>query len=109
MGGGLVAVLIPHLRVPLQLIGGSFSTVEQDSAQEIEIAVTNVMRYEPGWRPEAPEFGLPDQTFRQGGARPEEVREVINAHEPRVEALVDQELVDMVSKVELELTGRDDG
>lgn len=48
--------------------GKSFSVEEQGSAQEIRDQVEVVLRTPQGSRPEMPEFGIPDLTFRQVAA-----------------------------------------
>lgn len=83
------AIEIPHLKMPLTVVDGRALAVEQDSDEEILQAAETVLRYEIGHRVDLPDFGLSDQAFRQGGADREEVREAIEAWEPRARPIVE--------------------
>lgn len=98
---------LPHFSLPLRLDGSSFAVVEQNSQEEIMQAVEAILRTEPGFRDELPEFGLPDPTFRQGGVSENDVREAIVRWEPRVLAEVESDLDELVNLVNIRLRGTD--
>lgn len=84
----------PHLSLPFQLAsdGRSVSVEEQDSIEEIRDCVELTLRYPTGHRPELPEFGTPDLTFRQAAADGldlADVEAVVATWEPRVEVLIE--------------------
>lgn len=97
----MVAVLIPHLRLPFRLTGGHLQVVEQDSDEDVERCVENALRFPLGSRIEEPTFGLQPQEFKQGGADPEQVRLAVEKWEPRVDTVADHDLVEMVDRVQL--------
>jgi phage baseplate assembly protein W len=73
-----------HLRfTPFQIVNGRAGTVEQDSPEDVLQCVETIMRFRRGQRPDAPDFGVPDQAHRQGGADPAEVLDAIERFEPR--------------------------
>jgi hypothetical protein len=80
---------IPRLAIPFRIVNGSAAVLEQDSDAEVAQCAEVVVRYRPGDREAAPDFGVPDQTHRQGGADLIVVADRIELWEPRVHALVD--------------------
>lgn len=77
----------PHLKLPVQIIGGQYATVEQDSAQEIAQCVTAILRTPYGSRDDYPDLGLEDQTFLTD-LDLEEIRRQLETYEPRADTLV---------------------
>lgn len=80
---------IPRLALPFRVAGGRAAVVEQDSDQEVLQCVETVMRYRPGDRVAAPDFGVPDQAHQQGGADLVTVADRIEVWEPRVQSLAE--------------------
>lgn len=62
----MTEITTPQFAFPLRFDGTSFAVVEQDTEEEIRACVETIIRYPIGLRPEQPDFGVPDQTFRQG-------------------------------------------
>lgn len=94
----------PHFAVPFRLGGTSFAAVEQDSDEEILQCVEAVVRTPLGSRVlDAPDFGIPDPTFRQlgAGASADEIVAAVEEDEPRVSALADVEIDGLVERVRL--------
>ena len=60
-----------------------FATVEQDTPDDIAMACAGVLSYDLGSRPERPDFGVPEQAFRENGPVPAEIRTALQAWEPR--------------------------
>lgn len=102
----------PHLALPVRYVNGRVVTVEQDSDAEIAQAVEVILRFEPGMRPELPDFGVPDQTFRVGGVDRDAIVKAIEKFEPRVRAFVEDrpdQFDQLVRHVTVELRGGQDG
>jgi phage baseplate assembly protein W len=95
-------VEVPHLSFPFRMSpsGRSVAVDEQDSSEEVVGCVQTLFLTEPGFRIDRPEFGVDDQTFREGGADLNELASKINQWEPRasddVERLGLDEFVDRV-------------
>jgi hypothetical protein len=80
---------IPHPTIPVQITAsGGLATVDQGSPEEIAQCVEAIVRTPLNWRDDLPELGLPDQTFRMGGADPAVVSRALDTYEPRAEHLV---------------------
>lgn len=75
---------IPHFDLPFRFgLGGSAVCVEQDSVDNVENCVEALFRTEVGQRLEMPEYGIPDQTFTEGGPDPTALATAIDKWEPR--------------------------
>lgn len=80
-----MTVTVPHFSMPLRFVDGAAAVVDQDDIAEIADCVANIARYEVGSRPEMPTFGVPDQTFTEGGADPAVVAAAVAVWEPRAQ------------------------
>jgi hypothetical protein len=101
---------IPHLDLPVRAVNGVLVSVDQDSLDEIAVCVESTLRYQPGDFDPEPAFGVPDQTFRQGGADVDAVTSAVRAWEPRADALVTEDaslMGDLIETVRVDLTGTD--
>jgi hypothetical protein len=96
------------LRAAADMAGGDLLTppqvdaVEQDSDAEIAQCVYAVLATEQGQRLDLPDYGLPDQTFGEGGADLDAIREAAEEWEPRAEVLTDSEFDGIVDQVVVE-------
>lgn len=86
----MAAPELPHLALPLRLVGNRLGAVEQDSVSEIAQCVEVVVRYPLGLRPEQPEFGLTDPAFRQVPVGTAELDQAVSRWEPRAAALSEE-------------------
>jgi phage baseplate assembly protein W len=84
----VVQPLVPHFSLPFRFAGGRAVTVEQDSLDDVEGCVEAVLRYTRGSRPEAPDFGIPDQAFTEHGAQIGEIAAAVEDAEPRAAVLL---------------------
>lgn len=94
--------LIPRIALPYRIVAGSPVVVEQDTLDDIAGCVETILRFPKGSRLELPDFGLPDQTFRERGVDVDAVRSTLERWEPRAGVLVeqdDQALAEMVAAV----------
>jgi phage baseplate assembly protein W len=104
-----VSAIPLHPQVPVQLTAGlELATVEQGSPDEIAQCVEAIVRTPLGFRDDLPALGVPDQTFRRGGADPAIVAAALERYEPRADDLVTAapDLLDAaLSIVEVKLYG----
>jgi phage baseplate assembly protein W len=63
---------------------------EQDSDEEIIDCVEVLLSTNRGERIEVPDYGLPDQAFREGGASQEQIVATINEWEDRADISVER-------------------
>jgi phage baseplate assembly protein W len=82
----------PQISLPFEILpNGRVREVEQDSLDEIAMAVEAILRYPVGYREELPDFGIPDLTFRTDR---QEVSNLLLTYvsrwEPRARILVEQ-------------------
>lgn len=74
---------VPHLALPLRFRGDRAATIEQDSDADVLQCVETVLRFRRGHLLHAPEFGVPDQAHRQGGADLAGIVDAVSRWEPR--------------------------
>lgn len=100
----------PHFTFPFQRSASGIAAVqEQDSEEEIMDCVEVLLSTEIGERMELPEYGLPDQTFSQGGADIERVSGVVQKWEPRARHTITRtELTDLTDRVRISIRGGGD-
>lgn len=92
---------IPHFAHPLRIVGGSAQTIEQDSDEDLLLCVSTLLRTEIGSRDELPEYGIEDLAFMPDVTG--DITDAIREWEPRVEANTDQEIDDLINRVEVTL------
>jgi phage baseplate assembly protein W len=83
-----------------------FATVEQDTADDITMCCAAVLAYPLGSRPERPDFGTPEQAFRDQGPNVIEIRQALQAWEPRAHTTVevsDADLMALTARVRVEV------
>ena len=82
---------IPHLSLPVRVENGQAAVVEQDGPDHLTDRVYAVLAYRPGQRLDRPDFGLPQQAMRQGGADRDEIRQTVERFEPDAVVLIDRD------------------
>lgn len=95
-----------HLTFPLRFTATGFSTVEQDTADDITMCCAAVLSYPLGSRPEMPDFGVAEQAFRDRGPDVIEIRQALQAWEPRAHTTVelsDADLLALTARVRVEV------
>lgn len=100
-------VITPKFQVPFRINRRSASYVEQGSIEEVMQCVLAVLKTPVGQREDAPEFGLLEQVFLEGGADLTEIRRAIQEFEPRASILSDQVLRNLLAEVNIKV--RTDG
>lgn len=103
-----MAIEEPHLEWPFRMGGANESSmnfVEQDSPAEVAQCVAFVVSTEPGTLVPAPELGLQDPTFKQGGMTESEIINAISRWEPRaLIVFTEDELLQHVQTIGIEVT-----
>ena len=74
---------VPHIGIPIQVLGGRFATVQQDTNDEVAACVSVIVSFPVGSREEAPEFGVPDPAFQTRPLDIAAVEEAVEEYEPR--------------------------
>lgn len=95
-----------HLTFPMRFTPTGFATVEQDTADDITMCCAAVLSYPLGSRPERPDFGVPEQAFRDNGPSVIEIRQALQAWEPRAHTTVevsDADLLALTARVRVEV------
>lgn len=83
----------PQFKFPMTISsGGRVGVVEQDGLEDRMQNAVVCMRYERGQRTQLPEFGLPDQALRQGGANLSEIVSSVIRWEPDI----DPQIIDSI-------------
>lgn len=93
---------VPHFAHPFRVVNGAVVEVEQGSVEEIEQCVEAILRTIIGTRVlDAPDFGIPDETFVQQGPSPSAAVYIaaIEEHEPRARVLGTARLEELATKV----------
>jgi phage baseplate assembly protein W len=99
-----MAIETPHFSFPFRVsaTGTKVRVVEQDTDDEIMDCVEVVISTEPGERLDLPDFGVPDQTFQQGGVDMQVVINSIRRNEPRANIDVEaQRIADLTQEVSI--------
>lgn len=91
----------PHFDFPFRIAAnGRVAVVEQDSADEIAVSTTCVLRYVQGQRPEAPAYGRPrNLNFKKGPLDIDSVVAAVAASEPRAGGRMLEDPAEMTSAV----------
>ena len=74
---------IPHLALPLRVVGDAFDVVQQDTLDEVITNVRVVASFEIGYREDKPEFGIPEQAPADLPLNLQDLEETIESWEPR--------------------------
>jgi hypothetical protein len=102
-------VAIPHFSYPFRFASPSAAVSEQDSLDEIADCVLSVLLCPSGFRVELPTFGLVDPTFAVPSPDLDQIRDVVDAWEPRAAAVLSEypDLIDeLIAHVEIDVSIR---
>ena len=94
---------IPHLALPLRLEGAGFAAVEQDTLDELVVAVSCICSFPLGFRVEAPDFGIPELELGNSPLPVEQVERQIETWEPRADVEVSERAYDPTDPTALRL------
>lgn len=78
-----MTVEIPHFEAPFKITAKGAVVAEQDSRDEIESCVSNILVCAQGFRTDLPDFGMPDVQFDALPIDTDAVKQAIRKYEPR--------------------------
>jgi hypothetical protein len=81
----------PHFDLPFRMSGSKFAEVEQDTEDDVYNCVYASLVTPEGYRPEAPDFGMPDLAFGVQPLDANMIKSKIIADEPRAQVTLDQQ------------------
>jgi hypothetical protein len=96
----------PRLTYPLRLRRGGALTVEQDSLDDLVSTAYFALRTPPEWRPEAPGFGVADQTFEL--VPMPAIVEALMASDSRLSVLAEEERAGLIDRIRLVIGGAEE-
>lgn len=103
-----MALDVPKLSFPFRLSesGRSVMVVEQNSDDEILDCVEVLLSTERGERLEVPDYGVPDQSFLQGGVDVNDLVGAVARWEPRATVMIQQtEFRDLLQRLRIAVGG----
>ena len=74
---------VPHLALPLQVVGDRFTTVQQDTEDELVAAVRAICAFQLGARIERPDFGIPAPELSDRPLATTAIEQAVSSWEPR--------------------------
>lgn len=99
-----------HFDYPFRFAGSRAVVNDQDSIEDVLAAAQVILRTPVGFRPETPEFGRPEFSFKIQPVGADFVAEIITSQDPRADVLVTEhpdildDLVDVIN-IEIGTTG----
>lgn len=98
----------PHFAMPFRVENGSVVTVEQDSIEEITQCVEACCHTLIGSRIDAPEYGIPDESFKTQVPNPSAAvyLAAIEEAEPRAHLLGEATVEGLIRRIVLRSEGR---
>lgn len=99
-----MAVRVPHFRAPFAVTGKSAGVVEQGSSTEVNQCIVAVLKTQRGSRLEAPEFGIPDETFTTQAPAPsaDVYLAAIEEAEPRARVVGEASIDELIEQIVIE-------
>lgn len=91
----------PRLAYPLRLHASGATVVEQDTLDDLISTAFYALRTPPGWRDEAPGFGVADMTFELNPV--EEIVAQLQASDARLRVLPDAERDQLTLRIRLHI------
>lgn len=79
---------VPHLALPLRIVGGAYATVQQDTDDELAATVAAIVSFPLGSRPERPDFGIADPAMHSRPLNLLDIEQAVQTFEPRAQIAV---------------------
>jgi len=76
---------VPHLELPMRVVGGQYAQREQDTDAEVADAIRVLVSFMRGDRIEDPEFGVDDPSFQTQPIDTDDIYSAIHEYEPRAQ------------------------
>jgi phage baseplate assembly protein W len=74
---------VPHLALPLRVVGDRYVSVQQDTLDELVTSVAAITLFPLGYRVERPDFGIVPMELDQRPLPVLDVEQAVEAFEPR--------------------------
>lgn len=81
---------VPHLAMPLSIVGGSYRATQQGDTAEVAACVAVICSFERGYREEAPDFGIADPAFSTRPVDLADIQQACETYEPRAIVRVEE-------------------
>lgn len=81
---------IPHLSLPLRIEANGYAVAQQETLDEVVVAVASICAFPIGSRIEAPEFGVPEYELSQRPLPTQAIEDAIETWEPRANVEVSE-------------------
>ncbi len=79
---------VPHLALPLRVVGDRYVSVQQDTLDEVATAVAAITLFPLGYRTERPDFGVEPMELLPTPLPVLEIEQACEAFEPRASVTV---------------------
>lgn len=79
---------VPHLALPLRIVGDRFVNVQQDTLDEVAAAVAVITAFPLGYRVERPDFGVAPMELLPTPLPTLDIEQACEAFEPRATVTV---------------------
>lgn len=85
---------VPHLALPLRVVGDRYVSVQQDTLDELVQTVAVITSFPLGYRVERPDFGIVPPEFSQRPINTLDIEQAVEAFEPRALVTVTEQPYD---------------
>ena len=85
---------VPHLALPLRVVGDHYVTVQQDTVDELAATVACIVAFPLGYRDERPDFGIVPLEFSTRPLNTLDIEQAVEAYEPRASVRVTEQPYD---------------
>ena len=79
---------VPHLALPLRVVGDRYVSVQQDTLDELTSSVAAITQFPLGYRVERPDFGIVPMELTQRPLAALDIEQAVEAFEPRASVRV---------------------
>jgi phage baseplate assembly protein W len=86
---------VPHLALPLRVVGDRFVSVQQDTLDELVTNVAAITSFPLGYRVERPDFGIAELELTSRPLAVLDVEQAVEAFEPRASVTVAEQSLDV--------------
>jgi phage baseplate assembly protein W len=85
---------VPHLALPLRVVGDRYVSVQQDTVDELVTNVAAITLFPLGYRVERPDFGITPPELAQEPLDVLDIEQAVEAFEPRAHVEVTEAPLD---------------
>ena len=85
---------VPHLALPLRIVGDRYVRVQQDTVDELVCTVAAITQFPLGYRIERPDFGIVPPELDNRPLNVMDIEQAVEAYEPRAAVTVTEQPYD---------------